>query len=140
MATATIPTKERTQLPIRRQELRPPSLSEPGSSWPLVAARLAVAISAGALHGAAWLFPGAWYAAWLGQAGLISLGFLCAPRRAFAHGFLVGAIGTGSAFYWGIEALRLTMDASIPVALGLYAALIGIEAIAFGMFCAAVAI
>jgi len=102
--------------------------------------RVCLAVIAGALHAAAWYFPGAWPFAWAGQIALVALGVISPPRSAFAHGMLVGAIGIGCSFYWGVAALGTTIDAPIAVAFLLYGALVTIESLAFGLFCCAVAL
>jgi apolipoprotein N-acyltransferase len=135
MTTATISVADPPPSP-QISEPRP-ALSRQKSPR-FTTALIFLAALSGALHGLAWLFPDVWYCAWGGQIGLICLGFLTAPRAAFALGFLVGAIGTGSAFYWGIDALDLTMDASKSVAFALYSVLIAAEAVGFAIFCGGV--
>lgn len=103
--------------------------------WKSVSTRIAVALLAGGLHAAGWLFPGAWYAAWLGQCALIALGVLCGPRGAFFYGWLCGAVGIGASFYWGIESLQLALDAPVAVAILIFCTLVAFEGVAFGAFC-----
>jgi apolipoprotein N-acyltransferase len=98
---------------------------------------LGLTLAAGSLHAAGWLFPGSWYAVWLGQAALIALAAGCSPRRAVAWGTVAGAIGIGSSFYWGVGALRQTFEAAPAVAWTLFVVLVAIEAFGFGLFCGA---
>jgi apolipoprotein N-acyltransferase len=137
MSTATAPIAAQPPLLREREQRSLPARQKFRST---IATVVVLAVFSGVTHGLAWLFPGAWYCAWMGQIGLICLGFLAPPRAAFALGFVVGAIGTGSAFYWGIEALNATMDASTAVAFGLYCALIALEAGAFALFCCGVSL
>jgi apolipoprotein N-acyltransferase len=107
--------------------------------WAGICGFSALAVSAGLLHAAAWLFPGAWYAAWLGQAALIGLGVACRPRAAMLYGSMAGALGIAASFYWGLAALQNTFDASPLAAAAVFAALVSIEAVGMGLFCWAVA-
>lgn len=135
MATATLPDTEKN--PPRLRELRPTvraSGHRASPSWQQLAVKIVVALAAGALHAASWLFPGAYGWVWAGQIALIWLAATSRPKAAFAYGVIVGSVGIGCSFYWGIEALRLTVDASPAVALLVYAVLVAIEAVAFGLF------
>jgi apolipoprotein N-acyltransferase len=101
--------------------------------------QLALAVAAGALHGAGWLFPGAWYVVWAAQSLLILLGAISSAPQAFAFGCLTGAIGIGCSFYWSPSVLAETIDASPLLAGLIYALLVAVEASGFGLFCAACA-
>jgi apolipoprotein N-acyltransferase len=107
----------------------------PRMAWYALAARAALIFAVGGLHAAGWLFPGKWPAVWLAQAGLIALGVSTTPRRALCEGTLVGAIGIGSSFYWGVEALQQTFNASPLIAWSIFALLVTVEALGFGVFC-----
>lgn len=100
--------------------------------------RCGLSLVAGWLHAVGWVFPGAWYAAWPAQAALIALGAVTTPAKAFAYGSASGAIGIAASFYWGVDALRQTFDATPAIAWTVFALLVGLEALGFGLFCAAV--
>jgi apolipoprotein N-acyltransferase len=134
MATSALaaPVVGELPLPVRRSKAvrRPPR-----RRWEGLALRLLLVFAAGGLHAAGWLFPGAWPTVWAGQAGLIALGVSTTPRRAFGYGTLVGVIGIASSFYWGIESLQQTFDATPAVAWTVFAMLVLLEAIGFGALC-----
>src|SRR5215211_2065037 len=122
MATSALaaPVVSEFPLPVRRSKAvrRPPR-----RRWEGLALRLLLVFAAGGLHAAGWLFPGAWPTVWAGQAGLIGLGVSTTPRRAFGYGTLVGVIGIASSFYWGIESLQQTFDATPAIAWTVFAML-----------------
>lgn len=134
MVTAQPSLPPTTQEPLAAASSFRPSVAPfgplAGSTW----FRLGLAVVAGTLHGIGWLFPGVGWTVWLGQSALISLGVICPPRIAFGYGFLVGAIGIGGSFSWGIEALAATVAAPFVVALLIYALLVAAEALAFALF------
>jgi apolipoprotein N-acyltransferase len=108
--------------------------------WAGVCGPLALGCAAGLLHALAWLFPGTWYTAWLGQAAFIGLAMTCRPRAALLYGSLGGALGIGVSFYWGLAALQNTFDASPLTAAAVFLALVALEAAGIGAFCWAVSI
>src|SRR4051812_20544892 len=115
----------------------------PTSRAPLarrMALRCSLAAAGGLLHACAWVFTGAWPAAWVGQAAMIALGAICRTREAFCYGFLLGAIGIGISFYWGADALRHTFDTVPVVAWSAFVLLVALEAAAIGLFCTLVSI
>ncbi len=117
---------------LRRQASH---FGERPNRWRATALGLCLVLAAGALHAAGWLFPGAWPSVWAGQVALIALGVRTTPRRALGFGTLVGAIGIGSSFYWGVAALRQTFDASPAIAWSVFGLLVTIEALGFGVLC-----
>src|ERR1044072_66397 len=123
-------------LPKRVPAAGSPVPSDPGGKKGLsaVALRLGIVLIAGGFHGLGWVFPGAWYSVWIGHTAFVTLGVLCRPRAAFAYGTLAGAIGIGAAFHWGIDALKLTIDAPTPVAWTIFTILVAIEGISLGVF------
>jgi apolipoprotein N-acyltransferase len=90
---------------------------------------------AGGLHAAGWLFPGSWCAAWMAQCATIGVAVAVRPRSAFACGTAVGIVGIGLSFYWGVAALKIAFDASAAIAWSVFAALVAMEALGFGVFC-----
>lgn len=91
------------------------------------------ALLAGAFHAASWLWPGQWWGTWIGHALLIALGAGRSPRSAFAWGMLAGGIGIGASFHWGPSTLQSTLEAALPVACLLFAVLVTVEAVPFGL-------
>jgi apolipoprotein N-acyltransferase len=115
----------------RQKRLRAKRPSRSGAA----ALVMCLTLAAGALHAAGWLFPGAWLPVWAGQAALIALGVSTTPRRALVFGTLAGAIGIASSFYWGVAALRQTFDASPAIAWSVFALLVVMESLGFGVLC-----
>jgi apolipoprotein N-acyltransferase len=133
MAIAEIPT---THEQLTRSHTISASEPSPSNrSWRIMATCLILSLIAGSLHGVSWLFPGTWYAAWMGHAALIAIPFLATPRLAFWSGMVAGVVTNACGFYWGVEALQATMAASPTVAFGMYGLLVTFEAVAFGLFC-----
>ncbi|HEY2412427.1 MAG TPA: apolipoprotein N-acyltransferase [Pirellulaceae bacterium] len=135
MTTLTLPPDVKTIAirPVVRIR-RPRPAATPGDALPL-AAIAALASAAGLVHAIAWVFPGACWAAWIAQMLTILLAVSCRPRQALVWGAFAGAVGIACSFHWGIAALRQTFDATFWMAWVLFAGLVAIEAVAFGLFC-----
>jgi apolipoprotein N-acyltransferase len=100
------------------------------------AAMLALlAAIAGSIHAIAWVFPGACWAAWVAQVITIVLAVSCRPRQALFYGTLGGMVGIACSFHWGIAALRQTFDATFWMSWAIFAGLVVVEGLGFGLFC-----
>ena len=107
--------------------------AQPGlGRWQVLAAA-AMATTAGLSHAASWLWPPVAPGTWIGQALLIALGAANRPRAALAWGTVAGAIGIGLSFSWGLATLQSTLDASPATAGALFALLVAVEALPFGL-------
>jgi len=104
-------------------------------NWVRIGTLACVAGAAGLIHAVPWVFPGACWAAWIAQLITIVLAINCRPRQALAWGTFAGAIGIACSFYWGVAALHQTFDATFWMAWVLFAGLVAIEALGFGIFC-----
>ncbi len=104
-------------------------------SWPAVSRGIALSLLAGGFHAVSWLLPGVWPAAWIGQSLLIFVAATHPPRAAFWYGIIGGALGIALSFYWGIAALQMTIDANLPLAYGIFSALVLVEGLSFAIFC-----
>src|SRR6476660_1658980 len=136
MASAMLPVAEGA--PPRAKPARSVRRQPAGSRWSGTTARCALTLAAGSLHATGWVFPGAWYAVWPAQCALIALGAITTPRKAVLYGSAAGAIGIASSFYWGVDALRQTFDASSALAWIVFVLLVAFESLGFGLFCASV--
>jgi len=102
--------------------------------WYGIVVRLGLIAATSAFHAIPWVFPGAWPAAWIGQAAAIGLGASCRPWVALGYGTAAGTLAIASSFYWGVAALRQTFDASPVVAWGIFVGLVVFEGLSFGLF------
>ena len=120
----------------------PSTLKLPARPWTAreIGPRVLLAVVAGLLHGGGWVYPGLWWSVWLGQAALLLLGLLCAPRGAFLLGSITGGIGIAISFAWAVEAMQATLDAHPILAVLIFSGLVLFEALGFGLFCAAVSV